>query len=92
MNSLYITVYRHENSKANVLAQLASGHNVSNKNFSIAKKLACVHVQNMFLSVMGGDTGLTEHVQNLFLSVMGADTGLTKHFMGSAPGPTEHQK
>jgi hypothetical protein len=41
------------------LAQQASGYNVSNKNFSITKKLMCVHVQNMFLSVLGTDTGLT---------------------------------
>jgi hypothetical protein len=52
-------IYRHENSKANDLAQQASGYNVSNKNFSITKKLMCVHVQNMFLSVLGTDTGLT---------------------------------
>jgi ribonuclease HI len=37
-------IYRHENSKGNDLAQQASGYNVSNKNFSITKKLVCVHV------------------------------------------------
>jgi ribonuclease HI len=37
-------IYRHENSKANDLTQQASGYNVSNKNFSITKKLMCVHV------------------------------------------------
>jgi ribonuclease HI len=31
-------IYRHENSKANDLAQQASGYNVSNKYFSITKK------------------------------------------------------
>jgi ribonuclease HI len=51
--------YRHENSKANDLTQQASGYNVSNKNFSITKKLMCVHVQILFLSVLGADTGLT---------------------------------
>jgi hypothetical protein len=52
-------VYMHENSKANDLAQQASVYNVSNKNFSITKKPMCVHVQNLFLSVLGVDTGLT---------------------------------
>jgi ribonuclease HI len=37
-------IYRHENSKPNDLAQQASGYSVSNKNFSITKKLLCVHV------------------------------------------------
>jgi hypothetical protein len=41
------------------LTQQASGYNVSNKNFSITKKLMCVHVQILFLSVLGADTGLT---------------------------------
>jgi ribonuclease HI len=40
-------IYRHENSKANDLAQQASRYNVSNKNFSIAKELMCVHVRNL---------------------------------------------
>jgi ribonuclease HI len=39
-------IYRHENSKANDLAQQASGYNVSNKNFSITKETMCMHVQN----------------------------------------------
>jgi ribonuclease HI len=52
-------VYRHDNSKANDLTQQASGYNVSNKNFSITKTLMCVLVQNLFLSVLGTDTGLT---------------------------------
>jgi ribonuclease HI len=41
-------VYRHENSKANDLAQQASGYNVSNKNFSITKNWMCVHVHICF--------------------------------------------
>jgi ribonuclease HI len=52
-------IYRHENSKANNLAQQASGYNVSNKNFSITKKSMCMHVQNMFLSVLGAEIDLT---------------------------------
>jgi hypothetical protein len=56
--SLY-HVYRHENSKANDLDQQAFGYNVSNKNFSITKKPMCLHVQNLFLSVLGTGTGLT---------------------------------
>jgi ribonuclease HI len=39
-------IYRHENSKANDLAQQAHGYNISNKTFSITKKLMCMHVQN----------------------------------------------
>jgi hypothetical protein len=31
-------IYRHENSKANDLAQQAFGYNVSSKNFSLTKK------------------------------------------------------
>jgi hypothetical protein len=50
-------IYRHENSKANDLAQQASDYNVSNKNFSIIRKLMCMHVQN--LSILGIETGLT---------------------------------
>jgi ribonuclease HI len=45
-------IYRHENSKANDLAQQASGYNVSNKNFSIIRKPMCMHVQNLSLSVL----------------------------------------
>jgi ribonuclease HI len=41
-------IYRYDNSKANDLAQQASGYNVSNKNFSIAKKPMCMYVQNLF--------------------------------------------
>jgi hypothetical protein len=53
-------IYRHENSKANNLAQQASGYNVSNKNFSITNKPMCMHVQNRgSLSVLGTETGLT---------------------------------
>jgi ribonuclease HI len=37
-------IYRHENSKANDLAQPASGYNVSNKNFSIIRKPMSMHV------------------------------------------------
>jgi hypothetical protein len=50
-------IYRHENSKVNDLAQQASDYNVSNKNFSIIRKLMCMHVQN--LSILGTETGLT---------------------------------
>jgi ribonuclease HI len=53
-------IYRHENSKANDLAQQASGYNVSNKNFSITKNPMCANVQNLeSLSVLGGETGQT---------------------------------
>jgi ribonuclease HI len=37
-------IYRHENSKANDLAQQASSYNVINKNFSVTKKPMCMHV------------------------------------------------
>jgi hypothetical protein len=39
-------IYRHENSRANDLAQQAAGYNVSNKNFSITEEPMCMHVQN----------------------------------------------
>jgi ribonuclease HI len=76
-------VYMHENSKANDLAQQASGSNVSNKNFSITKKSMCVHVQNMFLSVLGADTGLIggtvglTGVPDIQTSLTDTPTGLT---------------
>jgi hypothetical protein len=54
-------IYRHENSKANDLAQQASGYNVCNKNFNITRKLMCMHVQNLSLSVLGAETGLIGH-------------------------------
>jgi ribonuclease HI len=53
-------IYRHENSKANDLAQQACGYNVTNKNFSITQKPMCMHVQNLeSLSILGAETGLT---------------------------------
>jgi ribonuclease HI len=52
-------ICRHENSKTNDLTQQASGYNVSNKNFSIIKKLMCMHVQNMSLSILGAEIGQT---------------------------------
>jgi ribonuclease HI len=69
-------VYRHENSKANDLAQQASSYNVSNKNFSITKKLMCVHAQNLFLTILGTDTGLTNGTVGL-TGVLDIQTGLT---------------
>jgi hypothetical protein len=69
-------IYRHENSKANDLAQQASGYNVSNKNFSITKKPMCMHVQNMFLSVLGAKIGLTDSTVSL-TSVPDVQIGLT---------------
>jgi hypothetical protein len=54
-------IYRHENSKANDLAQQASGYNVSSKNFNITKKSMCAHVQNLeSLSVLSTKTDLTD--------------------------------
>jgi ribonuclease HI len=51
-------IYRHENSKANDLAQQAYGYNVSSKNFSITKKSMCAYVQNLeSLSILGAKTG-----------------------------------
>jgi ribonuclease HI len=53
-------IYRHQNSKANDLAQHACGYNVNSKNFSITKRPMCMHVQNLeSLSVLGTETGLT---------------------------------
>jgi ribonuclease HI len=69
-------IYRHENSKTNDLAQQASGYNVSNKNFSITKKPMCVHVQNLFLSVLGAEAGLTGSTVSL-TGVPNDQTGLT---------------
>jgi hypothetical protein len=69
-------IYRHENSKGNDLAQQALGYNVSNKNFSVTKKLMCMHVQNMFLSVLGAETGMTSSTVGL-TSVPDVQTGLT---------------
>jgi hypothetical protein len=62
-------IYRYENSKANDLVQQASGYNVSNKNFSITRKLMRIRVQNQSLSVPGAEIGLT--------GVPGAQSGLT---------------
>jgi hypothetical protein len=58
------------------LAQQASGYNVSNKNFSITKKPMCVHVQNLFLSVLGAHTGLTGGTVDL-IGVPDIQIGLT---------------
>jgi hypothetical protein len=54
----------------------ASGYNVSNKNFSITKKLMCVHVQNQFLSVLGVETGLAGGTVGL-TGAPDVQTGLT---------------
>jgi hypothetical protein len=77
-------IYRHENSKDNDLAQQASGYNVSNKNFSITKKLMCMHVQNLgSLSILDAETGLIGSPISLTGSPIGrtsmseAQTGLT---------------
>jgi ribonuclease HI len=40
-------IYRHENSKANDLAQQASGYNVSSKNFNITKKSMYAHLESL---------------------------------------------
>jgi ribonuclease HI len=77
-------VYMHENSKANDLAQQASSYNVSNKNFSITKKLMCVHAQNLFLSVLGADTGLTG-VPNVQTGLTDTPTGLTSPTVPNNP-------
>jgi ribonuclease HI len=69
-------IYRHENSKANDLAQQASGYNVSNKNFSITKRPMCMHVQNLFLSVLGAETSLTGSTVSLTI-VPDVQTSLT---------------
>jgi hypothetical protein len=58
-------IYRHENSKANDLAQQASVYNVGNKNFSIIRKPMCMHVQNLSLSVLGAETSLTSSTVGL---------------------------
>ena len=53
-------IYRHMNSRANELAQQASGYNVSSKNFCIIEKPMCKSVQNMeFLPILGVEIGLT---------------------------------
>jgi ribonuclease HI len=63
-------IYWHENSKANDLAQQASGYNVSSKNFSITKKPMFAHVQNLeSLSVLNAETSLAD-----------SSTGLTSSF------------
>jgi hypothetical protein len=68
-------IYRHENSKAKDLARQASSYNVSNKNFSITKKPMCMYVQNLSLSVLGAETGLTGSPIGL-TGVLGIQTGL----------------
>jgi hypothetical protein len=65
----------HENSKANDLAQQASGYNVGNKNFNIIRKSMCIHVQNLSLSVLGIETGLSGSIVGL-TNVPGFQTGL----------------
>jgi hypothetical protein len=74
-------IYRHENSKANDLAQQESGYNVSNKNFSIIRKPMCMHVQNLSLSVMGAETSLTGITVGL-IGVPDIQTGLTNTLTG----------
>jgi hypothetical protein len=70
-------IYRHENSKANNLAQQASRYNVSNKNFSIAKELMCVHVRNLeSLSIPSAETDLIGSTIGL-TGMPKAQTGLT---------------
>jgi ribonuclease HI len=70
-------IYRHENSKANDLAQQASGYNVSSKNFNITKKPMCAHVQNMeSLSILSAETGLTSS-STVLTGLSGAQIGLT---------------
>jgi ribonuclease HI len=69
-------IYRYENSKANDLAHEASGYNVSNKNFNITKKPMCIHVQNLFWSVLGTETGLTSSTVGL-IGVPDVQTDLT---------------
>jgi hypothetical protein len=69
-------IYRHENSEANDLAQQASVYNVSSKNFSITKKPMCVHVQHLFLSVLGTETGLADGIVGL-TGVPNSQIGLT---------------
>jgi hypothetical protein len=69
-------IYRYENSKANDLVQQASGYNVSNRNFSITRKLMRIHVQNQSLSVPGVEIGLTGSPIGL-TGVPGAQSGLT---------------
>jgi ribonuclease HI len=76
-------IYRPKNSRDNDLAQQASGYNVSNKNFSIIRKLMCKHVQNLSLSVLGAETGLTSSkvgltgVPNFQTNLTDTPTGLT---------------
>jgi ribonuclease HI len=77
-------IYMHENSKANDLAQQAYGYNVSNKNFSIIRKPMCMHVQNLFLSILGVETALTGNTVGLS-DVPNVQTGLTD----TPTGPTD---
>jgi hypothetical protein len=70
-------IYRHGSSKAIDLAPQASSYNVSNKNFSITKKLMYIHVQNLgSLTVLGIETGLTGSPIDL-TGTLEAHTGLT---------------
>jgi hypothetical protein len=69
-------IYRHENSKANDLAQQVSGYNVSNKDFNVIRNPMCMHVQNLSLFVLGAETGLTGSTVGL-TSVLDVQTGLT---------------
>jgi hypothetical protein len=80
-------IYRHENSRANDLAQQASSYNVSSKNFSITKKLMCAHVQYLeSLSVLGVE--IDQIGSSVSLSgTPGAQTGLTNAPTGLT-GPT----
>jgi hypothetical protein len=68
-------IYRHENSKANDLAQQVSGYNVSNKDFNVIRNPMCMHVQNLSLFVLGAETGLTGSTVGL-TNVLDVQTGL----------------
>ena len=70
-------IYRNKNSRANDLAQQALGYNVSNKNFSIIKKLMLDIVYFLeFLPDLGTETGQTDVAVSL-TGLTDAQTGQT---------------
>jgi hypothetical protein len=74
-------IYRHENNRANDLAQQASEYNVTSKNFNVTKRPGFVDVQNVeFLLNLGVKTGLTGGAFGL-ASLPDSQSSLTEHIL-----------
>jgi hypothetical protein len=96
-------IYRHENSKANDLAQQAFSYNVSSKNFSITKKLMCAYVQNLEFSynvsssvgltgVPRAQTGLVDSPTSLTVPAIPDSSNLPPRVENPASDGLEHDK